>query len=421
MSSPQTPNYPDILGSITGGARFNIDCVQCALSSRPDKIPAGQTFEAIMLIQNMVDSDVDVRVEVEIPKRDANKKKGMFFNKSSRLLVGLQPAEVGYVTMPISSSPNTAVADNYVVTMKIQVKQLNKNATHVRSPRGGGVFARATLSEKTQGEMEKLQELTFSIDTGGKRNQLQDTFETLPRGIASLRELKPGWVSLWTMRDYLDEGLIIQRVKNELNQVLPHLKRDVVFKPLLQAVQEHFKQSSYPLHIVEAIIITKLLTLVVEQTAEQAPISPPSEIHSWYTQMARLLFQEKRFAQQPIYLVAKHLFPTIVHDAVLHGFTMVKTVLNEDFGNAEEIEGYAESIVSAIISGEPLNFARTYLPLIAGGVIINNRVTMPREPVQETLHNLSKAMKQRDGERTPDNQFVFGMVDTLIERGIEHF
>ncbi len=421
MSSPQTPNYPDILGSITGGARFNIDCVQCALSSRPDNIPAGQTFEAIMLIQNMVDSDVDVRVEVEIPKKDANNKKGMFFNKSSRLLVGLQPAEVGYVTMPISSSPNTAVADNYVITMKIQVKQLNKNATHVRLPRGGGVFARATLSEKTQSDMEKLQELTFSIDTGGKRNQLQDTFETLPRGIASLRELKPGWVSLWTMRDYLDERLIIQRVKNELDQVLLHLKRDVVFKPLLQAVQEHFKQSNYPLHIVEAIIITKLLTLVVEQTAEQAPISPPSEIHSWYTQMARLLFQEKRFAQQPVYLVAKHLFPTIVHDAVLHGFTMVKTVLNEDFGNTEEIEGYAESIVSAIISGEPLNFARTYLPLIAGGVIINNRVTMPREPVQETLHNLSKAMKQRDGERTPDNQFVFGMVDTLIERGIEHF
>ena len=421
MSSTQAPNYPDILGAITGGTRFSIDCIQCALSSRPESIPAGQAFEAVMLIQNTVDSDVDVRVEIEIPQRDANNKKGVFFNKSSRLLVGLQPAEVGYVTMPISSSPNAAVADGYVVTMKIQVKQLNKNAAKVRSPKGGGVFARATLSEKTQDDMEKLQGLTYSIDAGGKRNQLQDTFGILPRGIASLREFKPGWVSLWTMRDYLDENLIVKRVQNELAQVLPQLKREVVFKPLLQAVQEHFKECHYPLHITEAIVITKLLTLVVEQTAERAPISAPSEIHSWYIQMARLLFQEKRFAQQPIYLVSKHLFPTIVHDAVLHGFTMVTTVLGEDFGDAEEIESYAESIVSALISHEPINFARTYLPLMAGGVIVNNRVTMPREPVQETLHNLSKAMKQRETERTKENQFIFGMVDNLIERGIEHF
>lgn len=421
MGSTQTPNYPDILGAITGGSRFNIDCIQCALSSRPDSIPAGQAFEAVMIIQNTVDSDVDVRVEVEIPQRDANKKKGVFYNKSSRLLVGLQPAEVGYVTMPISSSPNAAVADGYVVTMKLQVKQLNKNAVKVRSPRGGGVFARATLSEQTQNEMQKLQGLTFSIDTGGKRNQLQDTFEILPRGIASLRELKPGWVSLWTMRDYLDESLIVKRVQNELAEILPHLRREVVFKPLLQAVQEHFKQCLYPLHITEAIVITKLLTLVVEQTAEQAPVSAPSEIHSWYTQMARLLFQEKRFAQQPVYLVSKHLFTSILHDAILHGFTMVKTVLGEDFGDKDEIEAYAESVVSALISQEPLNFARTYLPLMAGGVIVNNRVTMPREPVQETLHSLSKAMKQREAERTKDNQFIFGMVENLIERGIEHF
>ena len=33
-------NYPDILGAITGGARLNVDMVQCALTVRPIQVPS---------------------------------------------------------------------------------------------------------------------------------------------------------------------------------------------------------------------------------------------------------------------------------------------------------------------------------------------------------------------------------------------
>lgn len=424
MSTPQSTNYPDILGAITGGPRKIIDSVQCALTSRPDRSPAGKTLEAILLIQNMYDSEVDVRVELELPMMDANKRKGVFFCKTAKLLVGLQPAEVGYVTLPISSSPNTAPSEEYPLVMQIEVKRLAKQAAPIRLPQGGGIFAKGALSEKLQAELDTLQKLTFSIDDGRKRNQLQDTFGILPPGgIASLKELKPGWISLWTMQDYLDDAVILKRVQEELNTILPQLNRQVLFKPLLMAVQEQFKASGYALDLAESIYVTKMLTLLVEHTAEQAHAgAPPAKLPSWYLQMARTLLQEKRFANQAAYLVTKQLFPSVIHDSILHAFNMTSTVIGKNLGTEDEMKDYADSVIDSLFGGaEPMNFARSYLPLITGGIIGNARITMPREQVRDTLFMISKAAQRRATERDNNNAFIFTMVDTLVDRGLEHF
>lgn len=421
-NAPQTPNYPDILGAITGGPRRQMGDVQCAVSSRPDRVKAGHSFEAVLLIQSMVDAEVDVRVEVEFPAQDAKKQKNMFFTGSPRIKVGLQPAEVGYITIPISCSPKTAPHDHYEVRMKVlEVKRLSRHANIVRLPQGGGTFTKSTLSETVQQDINVLQELSFSIE-GGK-NILEDVFAIdPPGGLASLRELKPGWVSLWSMRDYLDDAVIIQRVQTELGLLLPHFNRETVFKPLLQTLQEYFKQASYPLHVAEAIFITKILTLSVERAAEQARAGGNvDDLPNWFKQIARILMQDKRLAAQPVYLLCKQVFPTLLEDTIKLAFVMTSTVTHENFGSEEEIQEYANSIVDTLLGGQQLIFARTYLPLITAGIIANARVTMPREQIRETLFMISRALEQRTGERDESNQFIFEMTSHLIERGLENF
>ena len=49
-----------LLGAVTGGERLNLDVVQCALGVRPSSVPAGKPFEAILLLQNASDVNVDV-------------------------------------------------------------------------------------------------------------------------------------------------------------------------------------------------------------------------------------------------------------------------------------------------------------------------------------------------------------------------
>lgn len=423
MSESGPTNYPDLLGVITGGPRVNFEDIQCAVTTRPEKIGIGQNFEAILLIQSTVDVDVDVILEFEMPARDANNQKGMFFAKSTRIQVGLQPAEVGYITMPAACSPKTTPANNYHIDFKIQAKRMVKQANRVRLPQGGGAFADALLPEHTRQEMQNLRQLRFSIDTGGKRNQLQDTFEIVGRAsIAKIRELKPDWISLWTMRDYMDDDMLLNQVRPELTQVMPYLKREVIFRPLMQTTQERFKACGYPLHMGEIIFITKLLTLVMEKTS-QHPLSEikKGEMPGWLKQMARMFFQDKSLANQMLPLLSVHLYPTVVHDAIRHGFMMVKTVLKEDFGSDAEMQEYADTVMKALLTKEPLDFARVYLPLVAAGVIANPQITMPNENTRDTIHMLSQSQKQRMSERNEENAFIFDIMENLIQRALEHF
>jgi hypothetical protein len=422
MSDTQETNYPDILGYITGGPRAEFDAVQCAVTTRPDKIGAGQNFEGILLVQSAVDTDVDVIVEFDLPNRDHKRQKGMFFAKSTRLQVGLQPAEVGYIKLPAACSPKTTPGDGYVINFKLQVKRMGRGR-RIRLPHGGGGFLKSALDNHIQQEIDKLQQLTFSVETGGKRNQLEDTFAVLARaGIAKLRELQPGWVSLWTMRDHLDDRMILNQAQDDIERILPQIKRDNIFKPLLQTTQNTFKEMGYPLHVAEAVFITKLVTLMLELDAKKPlELYEDDEFPSWMVQMARLIFQDKRYAQQPGFMLTRPLYPAVLHDAVSHAFVRVKTVLNEDFGNEQEMAEYADTIVQAVTRKQPLDFARVYLPLVAAGVIANPQITMPRENVRDTIYMLSRALEERAAERNPDNDFIFKIVDNLIQRALEHF
>lgn len=418
--NPSLINYPDILGTLTGGPRKTFESIQCAISSRPDRVPAGQTFEAILLIQSMVNTEVDVRVEMELPDKDTNNKRGAFYSKTSKLLVGLQPAEVGYIKLPIQCSALTAPGEDYPLRIKLQVKKLGRQTETVRSPHGGGSVSTTTLSPEAQDELATLRELSFSVEDRGKRNQIEDTFAIMPpSGIAALRELKPGWVSLWKIQDYLDESIIVQRVQPQLATLIPQMRREKVFKPLLETMQQLFKEARYPIHVAEAIFITKIIVLVIEQAATRATEADTDKQMPWFAQMARLIYEEPRLAEQPAHLFTKPLLPALIKDTVVYAFSMVSTVTRESFGSDEEIKQYAESVADSLTTGKQMNFARTYLPLLAAGVIANNRVTMPREQVRDTLFMLHKVIEQRSKHRSESNAFIFDMMNTLIDRGLD--
>ncbi len=110
MPEENKPNYPDILGHATGGPRHNIGLVQVSLAVRPRVVRAGRPFEAILIVQNASDVEVDVTTTLKFPDRDAKKQKNRFTSKSKKLVVGLEAVEAGYVTLPISCLPGTAVS-----------------------------------------------------------------------------------------------------------------------------------------------------------------------------------------------------------------------------------------------------------------------------------------------------------------------
>ncbi len=415
-------NYPDVLGVITGGARFNIDVVQCALAARPPQVAAGKTFEIVLLAQNAADIDVDLILRPELPNRDLAKKKNPFATKTTRLVVGLRPAETGFLTLPVVASPTAQPGPGYLIGLRMEVKRMEKKRKpqRVRAAQGGGRLVLEELAEEAQGHIQALRGLAFSINNDGKKDRLFAPLTLLPPAVASLGEAKPAWISLWTIADYADPYAIARKVWEPAQQVIQQARRETVFMPLLKATQEHFQACGYPLLPPEAIFITKLLTLILEMgVIEPTPAEERPTWPRWFVKLCRLLNREPALAAHVAALVTEHVYTDLVYDAIMYGFAMVGTVTNEQFGTPEETSRFATDIAEALAAHQPMDFARAYLPLVLGGLIANARVTMPNEQVRETVFMFSKALEKRRPERTADNGFVFDIANQLVARALD--
>src|SRR5581483_7918360 len=109
-------------------------------------------------------------------------------------------------------------------------------------------------------------------------------------------------------------------------------------------------------------------------------------------------------------------------DAVMVGFNLLADVASEQFGSQDEMVAYANQLVTALSGkGNSLDVVQVYLPLVLAGLLVNTRVTLPREQTRETVSLLANARDKRAAQQNGDNKFVFDLLDDLIERALEHF
>jgi|GEM_PF-4523981 len=433
-------NYPDILGVITNNNRLSVDVLQCALTTRPDKVNAGQNFEVLFLLQNAADIDVDVTISLKLPNRDHKGSGNMFYSKSENLLVGLEPGEVGYVTLPASCSPKTAPGNGYAVGASIKVARMAKDRKprRIRSTEGGGALDFQSLTERQRRIMVQLR--TLSWETDNKRNHIEGTFEVLPPSLSTLTEFSPGWVSIWTLSENLDDMTLIDSIQEHLTFYFAKLNKAVMFKPLLELNLERFNNTGYTIQTAEAIMLSKLMAIVLcdeyvetykrqklqnaaqkldfnKMTQEmQIRLTPPK----WVRRSSEILFKEPRFRDFPEVMLKEHIYYELLNDTIIYGFQMLDSIFeDEDFGTPEEIQDYANDLVQLIKKGEPINYEKLYLPLVLAAVTSNNKLSGKGENPRETLFALVKAHEKRASEVTPDNQFISTLFNEISTRFLD--
>jgi hypothetical protein len=436
------PNYPDILGYITGGTRYNANVVQVALSVRPRVVRAGRPFEAILLIQNACDVDVDVTATLHIPEQDAKKQKDRFIAKSSRLVVGLRPAEVGYVVLPLSSLPDTAVSDQYKIGMSVEVKALEK-PRRIRLAEGGGEVTMEYLPEDSLAKLNDLKKLTFSVAKRGLMGTvIEAPFNVLSTQLGQLVDLKPGWVSLWRMSDYKDDRLLLEKYGGVLaEKVLPNLKRERLYPVLFEATHRHLKNTGYNVEIIEAHYATKLLIAILEAASPNEEtfdplgfdvyrIKPllekgtndPAALPSWCRGLLKAIDGDPSVANNPAEVLATTLYDELLRDAIHQGFNLVGITTGEDLGSDADMREYGERLITDILKpSKPLSFVDIYLPLALGGVIVYDRAILAGEKVGEELTEIFKQIKVRHSEVNEDNELVYRMAEQVIDRALQKY
>lgn len=444
MTEPTTTNYPDILGYITGGERCNINVVQLALAVRPRVVRAGRPFETILLVQNASDVDVDVTASLTLPEVDAKKQKGRFLSKKNRLLVGVRPAEVGYVVLPMSCLPDTAVSDSYKIEMEIGVKPLKK-PSRIRTPEGGGDVVFDYLRDDPREKLDELKKLMFSTTKRfGLRDVLEATFSVMPGRMGQMVDFQPGWVNLWHVTDYVDERLVLEKYGTLLtNSILPRLKKAFVLDALVETTHRRFAGAGYLLKPLESLYIAKLLTLILEmaepmeetfdylgypvfniaQTVKNgfSPGSGP-RFPRWCNSLLEIIAKDENKANADLVeIVTDTLYDDLLRDAIPYAFKLIKTITGEDLGSDAEIQDYIENLIGMLGKESGMDFTHVYMPLVIGGVIIYDRVISDAEEISDSLRGMHDVMSEREPEVDENNDLVFMITKQMVNRSLQRF
>ena len=440
-----TPNYPDVLGYITGGKRHNVNVVQVALGVRPRVVRAGRPFEAVLLVQNASDVNVDVAVMMEVPERDAKKQKGKFTTGKNRLVIGLRPAEMGYIKLPVNSQPDTAVDNDYRISMEVKVKPLDKPG-RVRLAEGGGQVVLENLRPETIEQIEELSKLNFSADKRfGLRDVLEVSFSVMPGRLGQIAPLQPGWVNLWSMSDHRDPEVLLERYGPKIvEQALPKLKREYTFVPLLESTRTQFAAAGYPLILGEAVMIAKLLTFVLEMANPQEhtvnsyanaafdiPVImqkhqdglseniPPFPL--WFDGLLHQVAGNEDLLRAPAQVVGKLLYTQLLRDTVPYAFELIKRATGEDLGTPAEVDQYSSQLVQRLEHKSGMDFAHTYMPLVLAGLIVYEQVPLKDEELLQTLRDVTEALMERDGDLTDEDEPIYEITKQIINRSAKQF
>jgi hypothetical protein len=422
------PNYPDILGYITDGQQMLVSVIQAALALRPESVPAGRPFEAIVLLQNTTDVNVEVTAVVQLPPVDAAKAKGRFVAQNERQVVTLLPAEVGYLVLPLYAYPDTAPAQNYKLGVELRAVP-TAQPRRIRQINTNGITSEINLdyyfylTEELIDRMMLLRELHFSAGhkgimagatallgktrflgkTGMIGSALEANFSITSAQMGKLTNFKPGWVSLWALGNSSDARPLFERHKDVLiEQILPLLTRETLFKPFYAATMARIKQQSYEVQPLELLFIAKLLTSVVAAGIKPPQVydyegqdlyhvaglpargypadGSPIPLPFWCRSLLALIGTDPQVMTHPEGVLAGALYEDVLRDAITHGIMMMYAVTGQELGTRDDAFTYTEFLIELLRKpNRPLTFSDVYLPLVIGGILVANDVVMTGE------------------------------------------
>ncbi len=434
----ETANYPDLLGTITGGQRCNLGAAQVAVAARPRIVHAGRPFEVILLVQNCVEDEIDVTMMLHLPRLDAKKQRERFISKTHRLVVGVKGAEVGYIALPVTTLPDTAIADGYEIGVEIEVKPPAKS-NHIRSSEGGGELNLDALSAETRSTVEALKLLSFSTAKQRLRNIIEVPVTVLSGSLGKYTDFTPGWVSVCKLTDYNDTRLLLHRY-GPLVQVntLPKLKRATMFKPLLDTTQTRFAEAGFSLKEAEATAIAKLMALILEYASprfnahggiaagsfnvealiarDPFDFETPPTLPYWFRSLIDTLERDERAASYPSQVIPRYLYLDLLRDAISLGFELVLESTGEDLGSEQDCDQYREQLVGMIEAKAGLDFSHAYLPLVMGGVLINDQFALGKENPADLLRGIGLALEDRSADFSEADRDLYTMTNGILGR-----
>lgn len=410
---PLRPMYPDVLGAVTGGPRIYMEKLQCAVGVFPKQTFINQPFEVVLLFQNMVDQNMQLKVGIQLPTTDKKGNPVIVDIAKKTIALGLTPGEVGVLHVPVVAHPPTHPGRGFPIRVAIRYRTPNPGVP-VRPPGGGPPPSVLSISPF---KLQALRDVEFAAHTWNESAEIITTyFDIVPNRIPHKpQDLKGRYETLWANQQMLREMELVQaQVPKALALTTNRANYSSSYPALLRAVEERFAARELPLHPGEAKAIAKIMAYTVDEAPHLETYLRIEETR-WFQTFCQVLANDEVAKMDRNDILAKYVFEAILYDAILMAFTILRGRVKEDLGTQDEQISYATSVLAWMAGyGQPdLNYI--YLPLIMGGVAVNRLVmNSTLESPWELLEELREASQGRIRLVSGETVVVFDILDKLL-------
>ncbi len=409
------PIYPDVLGAITGGTRISMEHLQCALGVFPQRTFLNQPVEIVLILQNMVDQMMQVKVNIQMPKEDKKGNPIVIDTPRKMVTLGLRPGEVGVLHTPVIPRPPTNPGNKLPVRVAVRYRTARKGK-RVRPFTGGPPPSIVAISPF---KLQVLQDVKFTAETWHHSTDILTTyFDIAPKVMQEIpRELEARYEALWTH----EEMATIQEPQLEhiaaARRVANGLTRTSIYLFLLDEVEERFAARGIPLHPGEATAIAKMMTYTLDEGLE-LEAGFEMEASQWFRVLCQVLAYDEAIEDMDRgELAVEYLFSAAFYDAIMLAFSVIEPKVKINLGTEAERADYANRAVAWLSGqGEP-DLTYVYLPLTMGAILVNELANVRPDNPWTMIDMLRQALQGRRrlliGEKAP----LLNMTKRLLDIG----
>jgi hypothetical protein len=409
------PLYPDVLGAVTGGSRINMEKLQCALGVSSRQVFVNQPFEAVLVLQSMIDQPLNLKVAMRLPTTDKKGSVVVLDTPKSQISMTLQPGEVGVLRLPIIARPPTSPGKDFPVRIAIRFRASDK-AQFVRPPGGG---APPSVIAVSGFKLQVLREITFSAHTWNESAEIITTyFDIAPRQIPGKFAMpKVQYEQLWTQEAMTKEINQAKAFIDEARLLADATHHGSSYHAFTKVIEERFAAHNMPLHPGEIMALAKIMAY----TLDEAPKLEPDvvvEDTRWFIALCQVLAHDPDLMEEDRHeLIAHYLFDEVLYESILMGFKILEHKIKENLGDATERVNYANRVLAWLAGRGQADLNFIYLPLAMAGLNISRLVrTSSIESAWDIVDGLSEASRGRIRLAAGETVVVFKMLEDMLNQ-----
>lgn len=410
--------YPDVLGAIAGNMRVTLGNLQVAVGVFPRSAYVNQPIEVVVLLQNLIDQPVEVRVALHTPKKDNAGRPVMISVARREHHMTLAGGEVGALRMPILPLAPTAPQEN--LPLLVSIRQRSAGGKTVRLPSKGAPPSALLVSPF---KLQALRDVDFFDHRHDESpDALYVYFTLLAKQMPVINQpLEPTYETLWTVAHMPAERAHMLERLDDARIIAASFTPGVTFPAVMRCIDDLYALRGLPLHPGEARAIAKLIAYTLDYRLHGANAIPLEEMR-WLQTLAQVLASDSKAVNlKPEELVTRHLLEAAVYDAVLIGFAVIRPLVGVNLGDRAERAHYANRVIRWLTGLDAPDLSYIYLPLVLGGVAINHLVAIPKRDAESwtLLEQLREAYRGRVRLAHGEELEIFDMLDALLERGAD--